>query len=323
MNFRTISDLNDVINKNLHKIPKNIDLIVGVPRSGMLVANILSLYLNLPLTDIDSLLKGNIFQCGNTKKKKWISNINEARKILIVEDSSNSGNSLHEVRKKIENTKLKEKIVLLTIYVTNFSKNLTDIYFEILEQPRIFEWNYLHHSNLNNMCFDIDGVLCLDPTEEENDDGEKYKKFIRNAPLRVVPTFTIGTLITARLEKYREDTEFWLKKNNIKYDKLIMMNFQTKEERIKSGSHGKFKGQNYKKIKNSNLFIESDSIQAEEIAKISGKAVFCIENQRVYSENTITKLKNNAKIETKKIILKFIPFKIKILIKNIIVLLKK
>lgn len=323
MNFRTISDLNNIINKNLHKIPKDIDLIVGVPRSGMLVANIISLYLNLPLTDIDSLVEGKIFKCGNTKKKKWISNVNEARKILIIEDSSNSGNSLYEVKEKIKNSLLEEKIMFLTIYVTEFSKNLTDIYFEVIENPRMFEWNYLHHPSLEKVCFDIDGVLCLDPTEEENDDGEKYRKFIRNAPLRVTPTFKIGTLITARLEKYREDTEFWLKKNNIKYNKLIMMNFQTKEERIKSGSYGKFKGENYKKIKSSNLFIESDPTQAREIAKISGKAVFCTENQKFYTQNTINRIKNKTKSRIKKIVVKFLPNKIKNLIKRNMELLRK
>lgn len=56
MNFRTINDLNNLISKNLDKIPKDIDLIVGVPRSGLFVANLIALYLNLPLTDFDSFL---------------------------------------------------------------------------------------------------------------------------------------------------------------------------------------------------------------------------------------------------------------------------
>ena len=56
MNFRTINDSNNLISKNLDKIPKDIDLIVGVPRSGLFVANLIALYLNLPLTDFDSFL---------------------------------------------------------------------------------------------------------------------------------------------------------------------------------------------------------------------------------------------------------------------------
>ncbi|MBR1728760.1 MAG: hypothetical protein IJ728_04475 [Selenomonadaceae bacterium] len=53
MNFVTFSALNNDVIKNLHKIPRDIDLVIGVPRSGLLVANILALYLNKPLISID------------------------------------------------------------------------------------------------------------------------------------------------------------------------------------------------------------------------------------------------------------------------------
>lgn len=315
MNFRTIEDLNKLIYNNINKIPNDVDLIVGIPRSGILPATILSLYLNLPLTDIESLTDGKILSCGITKKKpSWIKNIDEARTILIVEDSSSTGNSLLDAKKKLSSLPFFDKIIFLTIYVTDATKSLTDLYFEICEGPRMFEWNYLHHTRLDRVCFDIDGVLCVDPSESENDDGELYKNFIRNAPVRVVPTFKIGYLITSRLEKYREDTEFWLKKNGIKYDKLIMMQFSSKEERLKSGSHGTFKGENYKKIKNSYLFVESDAKQAEEIAKISGKTVFCTENQKIYEESSLSRTKQEFKTKIKEII----PYNTRQLLKKII-----
>ena len=53
MNFVTFSALNNDVIKNLHKIPRDIDLVIGVPRSGLLVANMLALYLNKPLISID------------------------------------------------------------------------------------------------------------------------------------------------------------------------------------------------------------------------------------------------------------------------------
>ena len=284
MNFRTISDLDNLITKNLALLPKDIDLVIGVPRSGLFAANIISLYLNLPLTDLDSFLAGRIYDCGSTRvNKNWISEITDDVKVLLVEDSSISGNSLAEIKNKIKNAKIKNRITILTIYVTDYTKDLTDIYFEICNPPRMFEWNYLHHTLLKNACFDIDGVLCLDPTPDQNDDGEKYRDFVRNAPLRVKPTFKIGYLVTSRLEKYRADTEYWLKKNGIEYDYLVMMQYKTKEERIKSGSHGRFKGEAYKLFERTNLFVESELRQAKEIAEISGKVVFCTENNTVIS----------------------------------------
>jgi len=315
MNFITIKDLNNTINKNIYKIPKDVDLIVGIPRSGLLVANMISLYLNLPLTDLESLLSGKIYNSGSTKKNNnWIKKIEDARKILVVEDSSVTGASINKFKEQIKGCKYKDKIVLLTIYVTKETKKLTDLYFSICELQRMFEWNYMHHRGIINACFDIDGVLCEDPTDEQNDDGEKYVEFIRNAPVRIIPTFTIGCLVTSRLEKYREDTEYWLKKNGIKYNKLIMLNLATREERIKSNCHGEFKAQVYKKYHNSNIFIESNENQAREIAQITGKAVFCVDTQEVINDNKIEKIRNNIKKGLKSII----PKKMKKLLKKIL-----
>lgn len=53
MNYRNIDDLNHCILQHLSILPRDFDLIVGVPRSGMFPANLLALYLNLPVTDID------------------------------------------------------------------------------------------------------------------------------------------------------------------------------------------------------------------------------------------------------------------------------
>ena len=68
MNYRSFADLETCIVKNLHKVPRDIDLIVGVPRSGILVAAMLALYLNLPHTDIEGLIEGRILLPGKRLK---------------------------------------------------------------------------------------------------------------------------------------------------------------------------------------------------------------------------------------------------------------
>lgn len=320
MEFRSISDLNKIIKENIYRIQEEkIDLIVGIPRSGLLPASIISLYLNIPMTDFDSFLNGNIYNMGNTKvKENWIKNLDEAKHILIVEDSSVSGNSLKDAKVRLNTSKYKNRCKFLTIFVTEETKKYTDIYFDVCPVPRMFEWNYIHHHGVINACFDIDGVLCEDPTPMENDDGENYINFIRNAKPKFIPSFKIGYLVTSRLEKYREDTEYWLKKNKIQYDKLIMIDLPSKEERIRLGNHGKFKGENYKKLKNTNIFIESEMNQAIEIAKISGKAVFCTSTSEFINESYINKTVKNIKTKSKNIIKKIIPKKIKNIIKKII-----
>lgn len=36
----------------------------------------------------------------------------------------------------------------------------------------------MNHGILKKACLDIDGVLCVDPTPEENDDGPRYREFL-------------------------------------------------------------------------------------------------------------------------------------------------
>lgn len=315
MNFRTFSDLNSTIFSHLQELPKEIDIIAGIPRSGLLAANIIALYLNLPLTDTDSLAEGKVYSTGRTKQKaEWVNDIAEARKILVVDDSCASGKSIREAKEKLNAPGLAEKLIFMAVYVCETSQKIPDIYFENVEFPRMFEWNYLHHPELHAACFDIDGVLCPDPSEEQNDDGEKYLDFIRNAPARFVPTYEIGCIITSRLEKYRAETESWLHKNNIRFKKLIMMQFATKQERIKSASYGKFKAEHYKKMKNAYIFVESNVNHAREIAELSGKLVFCTDNHCTFPESIFAAM--HRKIKQR--ISKFIPRKIKNAIKTLL-----
>ncbi len=60
MNYRTIADLSNLIRTNLYKIPHDIDVVVGVPRSGMLPATMIALYLNKRLSDINTFFVGGV-----------------------------------------------------------------------------------------------------------------------------------------------------------------------------------------------------------------------------------------------------------------------
>ena len=80
---------------------------------------------------------------------------------------------------------------------------------------------------------DFDGVLCRDPTEEENDDGDKYRYFIANVEPIFKPSVEIGWIVTSRLEKYRDLTENWLKKKvKIVFLQLIIGRKELEEKLI-------------------------------------------------------------------------------------------
>lgn len=280
--YRSFEDMNRLIIDKLHIFPHDIDLIVGIPRSGMLPANLIALYLNKPFTDIDSFIEGKIYASG--ERGTYI-DIKEYRNILIVDDSINSGNALQKAKSKLTNMTKKFHLEYAVVFSSTKGSHLIDYYCEIIDYPRIFQWNLFHHpSIIPQSCFDIDGVLCKNPPID--DDGPIYTEYIMNAIPLYIPSVEVDTLITCRLEKYRKATEEWLAKWNVKYKHLIMLNLKTKEERISWGKHGKYKGEIYKKTKNI-LFVESSLAEAIQISKISRKPVFCIETFDMINANIL------------------------------------
>ena len=296
MNFRTYHDLTNCLVNNLGKIPEDVDLIVGIPRSGTMVGNILALYLNRPFTDLYSFVEGKELHSGDTRKsEQWIKQISEAKHVLVVDDSVSSGSAINKAKSIINESNISCKITYMAVYVLSMSRGKVDIYLEVCEQPRMFEWNYMHHWELENSCMDIDGVICEDPSFFQNDDGRKYEDFIKNAKPKFIPTQKVGKLVTSRLEKYRGLTEQWLKEHNVIYDELIMMDNVTAKERALLGSHAQFKADVYKKS-DKILFFESNYDQALEICRISGKPVYCIENMElIESSNVINRISSRSK----------------------------
>ena len=274
MVYRTLSDLCLLVRSNLHKVPHDIDLVVGIPRSGMLPASMIALYLNKRLADIDSFVEGRLMSAGERSEYFQDDNI---KKVLIVDDSVNRGNAIKNAQAKLKPIAEKYELIYLAPIVTSEGKKFVDVYFEIIDDWRVFEWNLMHHEILLSACVDIDGVLNVDPTFEIDDDGPTYVNFLQNAVPLFLPTAPIDTLISCRLEKYRSQTEKWLQQHNVEYNNLVMLNMPSKQARLHWGRHGEYKAEYFKSRKDLSLFVESCVDQARIIAEISQKPVVCIE----------------------------------------------
>lgn len=281
---------------NIHLIPEDVDLIVGVPRSGMLVASIIALHSNRQLTDVNGYTEGRIMSTGLQRAKigNKINSVSESKKALVVDDSLLSGTEMSRVRGLIEKAGLTEKTIFATVICNPGMENKVDIVFDLCETPRVFEWNLMHGHILPKCCVDIDGVLCLDPSNDQNDDGPKYRDFLRTARPLWKPTATIGMLVTSRLEKYRDLTENWLAEQGIKYEKLVMMQYNTMAERQQAKAYASFKANVYAES-DKVFFIESSDPTTKEIAKLSGKHALCIETHLVYSPSGMPHTKQRVK----------------------------
>lgn len=287
-NYRSYHDLSLSVWKAIPNLAEDIDLIVGVPRSGMLPAMMLALYMNTHATSLDMLLLGKVYSCGMYRMKgsDTSGELNQFKHILIIDDSYCMGRAMEKVHKQIEESVImqsyKGKISYAAVYVTPGNENKLDYSFEVCPLPRLFQWNIFNHSVNSQACFDIDGVVCRDPSPEENDDGKAYKEFIRTVRHRIGTIHQISRFVSSRLEKYRKDTEEWLHRSGYEFNELVLLNLPNKEERIRLGCHGSFKAGVYEKSPET-LFYESEQKQAIEIAQRTGKDVFCTESMTLFS----------------------------------------
>ena len=96
INFRSVDDMNQLIKAKLHTIP-NVDCIIGVPRSGMLPATLIALYLGKPLISIEQL--GS--QSNQFTNRIPLNNL-AIKKALVVDDSCFSGNAMNKVREYLK-----------------------------------------------------------------------------------------------------------------------------------------------------------------------------------------------------------------------------
>jgi uncharacterized HAD superfamily protein/orotate phosphoribosyltransferase len=274
--YVSFAQLTAAIRAQLHLLASDIDLVVGIPRSGMIPAYQIALFLNRLVADLDAFLSDAKPGHGSTRELGVaLASTLRARHILLVDDSIATGQSMQRALERIRSAGFAGRISTCAAIVTPSQRSAVDVAFLTLPLPRLFEWNAFHHRCVENACFDLDGVLCVDPTEHDNDDGERYRHFLRTARPLFAPSLRIGHIVSARLEKYRTLTEEWLAAHDIRYGALHLLDLPSKEERMRQAAHCTHKIRVYRET-GASLFYESDPAQAREIARGAGKPVLCV-----------------------------------------------
>ena len=288
MKYITLSDLSETIRKNIWKIPRDIDFIIGIPRSGMIVASIISDYLNVPLVDINSFLSGNR-PSGGGRLQYFYRNHRMTNKVLVIDDTVYSGTTMNNIKNTLSGIRTFQ-FIYSCAYLEGTGERAVDFYLEDVrmftnakDSIVLYEWNiFQHHDATMKKClYDLDGVLCLDPPDERNE--QNYINYIKNATPLFVPRSKIGGIVTYRLIKNKEITEKWLHDNGVDYGELIMFDANTWGERDASGKTPEmYKGEFYKSHDNYTLFVESNDYQAQRIFEFSRKPVYCVETNKIY-----------------------------------------
>jgi len=288
MKFVTIADLSRTIRANFAKIPHDVDFVVGVPRSGILAASIIAEWLNVGLVDSDNF-------CGGAKptggrRLAYHTPSKEARpKVLVVDDTIYGGGSMRRTRQMLRPFAARYEFIYCAVYLEGPCGDV-DIWLEDLRGQlstdcpyALYEWNIFHHTlRISGRClYDMDGVLCVEPPDER--DTAAYERYLPEAVPLFVPTNEIGGIVSYRLRKYEAVTRAWLEGHGIRYATLTMYDAASYEERragYESPAH--YKAEAYRQHPDALLFIESSDHQAREIARLTGRSVYCVESNKMY-----------------------------------------
>ena len=273
LNFVTVDELVVWTSEWLKSFQDNYDIIIGVPRSGLLVANIIALKLGKPLTTPDLFIKNICW------KSKLIPEKEEYTNILLVDDSITSGKSMEESLNLLNHNLKNIIITKAALIATNESKSFVDLYYKVIPHPRAFEWNLLHASK-GNLASDMDGVICENCPSGIDGNEELYVEWIKNAKPYLIPTFEIDVIVSNRLEKYRSDTEKWLAKYGVRYKELVLWDIQSKQER--NGKHAQRKIEVILEYK-PDFVWESSFHEAKQIYETTKIPTLCVDEMLLIS----------------------------------------
>lgn len=248
---------------------RNLAGVVGIPRSGMIPASQIAMRFNLPLVDLRSFLThaGCFYSFRNAPAR------NPSQRILLVDDSTWSGNSLRSAIQDISIHPLLNSLIVEPVAIYG-NPDLADFYCQRkLASPRMFEWNWQRNDYLQETMTDLDGILCYDPNPTKTRDIAYYNDWISNPIPKHLLSQKVRAIVSSRLEKYRAETEYWLNTYKIQYQELVLLDC-TEEERHIGNLHAEHKVRWFSNS-NSPLFIESDLAQARHIHRRVNKAVLC------------------------------------------------
>ena len=283
MHFVTWAELHHDVAVFASRYRGKIDAVVGIPRSGSLIASLIALHLNIPCDTAQAL------------DDEWLNGFNDLVvsegkqcRVLVVDDSVLTGETMAEVI----NHELSDQFVVVAYAALYASREFVDnlkwrehdfefAYYRFVDSPRLFAWNWSHANHSASVMVDFDGILCRDPTARE-DDVSGYVAELRIVPSLYLPTWPIRSIVTHRLEQHREIATAWLDAHEVAWGKLIMRPESSCVERRAAGQDGTWKGEQYHADPEALLFVESDPRQAERIAAVSHKPVYCPIVDRVF-----------------------------------------
>lgn len=253
------------------------DLIIAIPRSGLLPASIVATALHLPLAIVRD---GTVVLAGQGARLGSPEDLRVSRPVVI-DDTAAMGRAMGAAFPIVREAFPGASVTRAVVYCHPQARHAVDLAVYELGGSHYLEWNWVNAGHGLGCAFDFDGILCEECPAEDNDAGPRYARFLKEArPLYLPRRSQVPLVVTARHERYRPETVAWLDRHGISVARLVMRDWDCPDEewvqRVAS-----WKGEHY--VQSSlPLFAESEPAQAELIARTAGKPVLCPAAGRVF-----------------------------------------
>ncbi|AMV20572.1 tape measure protein [Planctomyces sp. SH-PL14] len=236
---------------------------VAAALDSFLRANGVAKHLHIPMVPIETCL-GMIARPYRPSVSRKLRETGRGR-VLVIDDSVNSGKTCDEIGSRIRVPHYRAAAI-----VTEVGKSRVDFWGAALGNPHCFHWQWLACVHARRFVLDMDGVICEDWSGDWREkDAERYAEFLENARPLHLPRVPVMAIVTGRLERFRPQTEAWLRRHGVEYGTLLMNPGERK--------HAEFKADAYGSLGGALCFVESNRQQAAEIHERTGRPVLSVE----------------------------------------------
>lgn len=267
INFVSYADMVNWSVDWAHRLPRDYDVVCGIPRPGLAIASVISMEHNKPLAYPEMLLEG---------RETWfprarLGNPPKAEVVLLVDDTIGSGMTMMPIVKQLKKAGYCVRTAaLIAVHLR------PQYYYKFLPQITL-EWDFPDQKGwigkVPKVAVDMDGILCQDcPLDVDLSENGKYEQWLQTVEPMVLPAYKIDLIVSDRLEKYRTQTEQWLKFHGVQYGKLDLWDLPRKADR--NGRWGEHKPLVLSREK-PDLMYESDPAQALDIERKTGIKTIC------------------------------------------------
>jgi hypoxanthine phosphoribosyltransferase len=281
------------------QLPGDLDAVLGIARSGLVPATQVAVMLHRRLFSVRTFETdpAQILDCGGGwrllgtgdrgqgtgDRGQGTGNRGEGlKKVVIVDDTAWHGIAIQHVKRLAGQRWPGAQLFTAVVYAHPQTLSLVDYAACSYGGPHYLEWNLFNASHVDpavggGLVTDLDGILCPDIPPENDDDGLRYLAAIRSAlPIQRPNRRPVSVIVTARLEKYRAETESWLRRSGIRWQRLTMGPWPTLRQRTEGWPENvvRLKSESYLSS-GCGLMVESDPQLARAIARRTRKPVLC------------------------------------------------